>query len=130
MKKQVSKSSNEDLYRGGNQTENKMQHIRTPQMVKDGICKRADISITSGGLVGKLSGGLSVYNRTHKDWKFWYRIPKQKLPVGLVATWAGHNNEIPSPGTHYYIEPLYDMPLTEYKRLLSKINIDSEPIRM
>lgn len=124
-------TSPEDLYRGGTKENNKMTYVRTPAMVAAKICESHDIETdVRGGVtyVTGLSGGISLYNQTSSVRKWWYRVPQQKLPVGLVFQWRGPEAELPTPGTHYQIEPLVDMTLEYYQQLLGKVQVDTKPI--
>jgi len=100
-------------------------------MVAEGECERADIETFTESAVTQvkgLSGGLSLFNQTSSSRPWWYRVPKQKLPVGLVFQWRGPTEGLPVPGTHYQIEPLVDMPLTHYLKLLRDIQVDERPV--
>ena len=114
----------EDLYRCGKQTHPNLDHIRTPEMVKKNLCKKSDIKTfekDNNIYVKKLSGGVSVFNgicETFKS-KWWWRIPKDtEIPVGLVVTQDINSN---SPISHYLIQSLNDITITDYKRLLKKL---------
>lgn len=124
-------TSQEAVYRAGTKTDNKMTYVRTPEMVAKGICERSDIetfSKESKTHVKGLSGGISLFNQKNASRKWWYRVPAQKLPVGLVFHWRGPKDALPEPGTHYQIEPLVDMPLDYYVKLLGDVSVDKEPI--
>ena len=124
-------TSREDTYRAGTKTDNKMTYVRTPEMVQAGVCERADIDTFDRNgktLVKGLTGGISLYNATSPQRRWWYRVPGQKLPVGLVWVWSGPPEGVPNPGTHYQIEPLVDMPLDHYRRLLGEVKVADEPI--
>jgi hypothetical protein len=126
-----SETSREATYRAGTKTDNKMTYVRTPEMVTAGQCEAADvITYVENGqtLVRALAGGISLFNAVSPSRSWWYRLPPQKLPVGLVFTWKAKTEGIPAPGTHYQIEPLRNMPLDHYRRLLKDVQVQPEPI--
>ena len=121
----------ETLFRSGSKSDNKMDHVRTQAMVDAGICAKPDVGTyekNGAEHVEKLSGGISLFNSISRARRWWYRIPSRSaIPVGLVLV-ANFEGEEAVPGTHYQLEPLVDMPMRDFKRLLKEVQIEADPI--
>lgn len=111
------------LYRSGNATEPRLNQVRIPP--RDGTI---DIEIYEKEVNGKkmiyvdsTSGGISTFDAplpSQNKKVRWWKIPAGTLiPHGLDITKDHTIGAINI--THYTIRPINDMPLNEYKKLLS-----------
>ena len=110
----------EDLYRLGNATTPKLDHVRTEGS------KDVDTYLQSGLLMVRANGrGVSLLTEagaaSRGDVWLWI-IPKStSMPPGLAL----HNDA----RDHYHLCPAFDMTLDEYRALLAKLALSCKRIR-
>lgn len=95
-----------DLYRSGNATSPRFDHVRDKDVVK--------IKDQQTGLVKVkgMSGGISTFTSPRPEPNWWWIKAGSVVPHGLVITRDTTN---PKTGiTHYTIRPVEDMLLTVY----------------
>jgi hypothetical protein len=102
-----------DLYRAGNATGPRMDHVRPNR----------DIAVTQqNGVdwVHPLSGGISTREQPYWAFRGWWRIPKGTAFSDLLTVRNDH-------GDHWSWEPARSMELAEYVRLLEGLNKEFVP---
>lgn len=117
-----------DLWRAKNRksTANVFEFFEENTVSSNGRPRQADINIEKRNGVKWVSvkrqpRGISTFDRSGlpkgKNWEY-YRIPKDTvLPDGLAVVKDQYNTMFQA--THYTIAPAFDMPLTQFKNLLS-----------
>jgi hypothetical protein len=95
-----------DLYRGGNSTSPRLDHVRDKDVVK---YKDESTGLTK---VKGLSGGISTFTAPKPEANWWWIKAGTPVPAKLVIT---RDTTDPKTGiTHYTIRPESDMFLTEF----------------
>lgn len=95
-----------DLYRGGNSTSPRLDHVRDKDVVKH---KDESTGLTK---VKGLSGGISTFTAPKPEANWWWIKAGTPVPAKLVIT---RDTTDPKTGiTHYTIRPESDMFLTEF----------------
>lgn len=102
-----------DLYRAGNATGPKMDHVRPNRDI-------AVIQQNGVAWVNPSSGGVSTRERMHWRFQGWWRIPKGTAFSDLLTVRNDH-------GDHWSWEPAQSMELAEYVRLLAALNGEFAP---
>jgi len=102
--------------------------VEEPFLLSNGRARPADIQIIDrAGIkwvsVSQRPRGISTFDKPGvppgKDWTY-YRIPAgTTLPFGLAIVRDEFNSRFGA--THYTISPAYDMPLSQFKLLLSRL---------
>lgn len=102
--------------------------IEEDTVLKNGRPRPADITIRSVGamkwvFVENRPRGLSTFDKpglpSGPDWEY-YRIPAgTELPEGLAIVKDTYSKTMDA--THYTIAPTHDMPLEQFKMLLTKL---------
>ncbi len=117
-----------DLWRAKNRksTADVFDFIEENTVLSNGRPRQADIKIEERNgakwvSVKKQPRGISTFDQPGlpkgKNWDY-YRIPKNTvLPDGLAIVKDQYNTMFQA--THYTIAPAFDMPLTQFKSLLS-----------
>jgi hypothetical protein len=102
-----------DLYRAGNATGPKMDHVRP---------NRDIVVIQQNGVdwVNPLCGGISTRERMYWQFRCWWRIDKGTSFSDLLAVRNDH-------GDHWNWEPAQGMSLADYVRLLVNLNGEFVP---
>ena len=97
-----------DLYRAGNTTGPRMDHVRP---------NRDIIVLQQNGVdwVSPLSGGVSTRERVYWPFRSWWRVPKGTAFTDLLTLRNDH-------GDHWIWEPTQGMEFAEYLRLLETLN--------
>jgi hypothetical protein len=110
-----------DLYRGGNSSSPRLDHVRDKDVVKykDGL--------TGLMRVRGMSGGISTFTAPKAETNWWWIKAGTPVPAKLVVT---RDTTDPKTGiTHYTIRPASDILLTEFvAQLQSFLNIERLPI--
>ena len=102
-----------DLYRAGNATGPRMDHVRSGR----------DIVVTQiGGAdwVYPMCGGVSTVEKMHRQFKTWWHIPQGTIFTDLLVVRNDYTN-------HWSWEPAQAMEISEYVRLLAGLNAEFVP---
>ena len=104
------------------------EFVEEPFVMSNGRPRAADIKIESVDgekwvKVKERPRGLSTFDKpglpAGKNWDY-YKIPKNtKLPHGLAIVKDEYNTRFDA--THYTIAPAFDMPLSDFKKLLMQL---------
>ncbi len=106
----------EDLYRFGNSTNPRLDHIRPEDVV---VYERNGVSFVQATGVG--ISLLTEAGAARRSGWLW-RIPKNtSLPSGLALN---HNT-----AAHYFLCPVADMTMDKYRALLSELALRCERVR-
>jgi len=102
-----------DLYRAGNATGPRMDHVRP---------NRDIIVAHQNGVdwVRPVTGGVSTRERTFWPHRGWWRLPKATPFSNLLTARNDHDD-------HWVWEPAQDMEFAEYVRLLAGLNREFVP---
>jgi hypothetical protein len=103
-----------DLYRAGNSTGPRMDHVRP---------NRDIVVVKQHGVdwVDVQQGGISTRERTYWPHRGWWRIPQGTPFTNFLVVRNDH-------GDHWVWEPAQGMELAEYVRLLATLNKEFLPV--
>jgi len=98
-----------DLYRMGNASNARMDHVRPDRDVT--VIERDGVAWVEGR-----SGGVSTFSQVGEQASNWWRLPAgSRYDDGLLVVWNDH-------GDHWSWEPARDMTLDDYRAALLEIN--------
>jgi len=111
-----------DLYRSGNSTSPRMDHVRlSPPRLEEESHEVKVYPGKDGQLwVDHRSGGLSLFDApSNRPGVKWWKLPADTpISAGLLLTEDIHHHASTDTRKHYTLRPAYDMPLKTYVALL------------